>query len=63
LDQIGLRLLGVTKDGCSGRSLRGGRSCSIEITWLAGADTLATLTVKSKNAGVSSPEFLGVAVP
>jgi len=53
----------ITKDGCSGKSLRGGRSCSIEITWLVGPDTLATLTVKGKNASVSSPEFLGVAVP
>ena len=50
-------------DGCSGKSLRGGRSCSIEITSLVGPDTLATLTVKGKNASVSSPEFLGVAVP
>jgi hypothetical protein len=53
----------ITSDRCTGKSLRPKTQCAVELTWLAGADTLVTLTVASSRTSVSSPELVGYAVP
>lgn len=52
----------VTNDHCTGRSLRAGRTCRFDLTWLPNVDSFPTLTVASKRV-VATQDVSGVAVP